>query len=968
MRTAAVGAFVVRMAFSLSLVGSLFLGADHAGGEDVLLARGAVQVKFDAASRTLEVADDDLGPVLRGGVIRARVGPQAVSSDQPGLKAEVAEVQGRKELLVGLGETARLRIGIGEEGQVELRTEGPLDGPITCQATAAMGPRPVVAVLVDQKPADNKVLVTTLGPAEVPAARSLYDAQRDLAVTAEAAGSVRWQPGDGWKLVAEAPSGGLVLTLRLQRDYYRDRLKIAHYAPLGKQQRWPTAPVVAMTWYGIEGWKGRPAQRKEWLYPNVDWVAKHLLPYAGENLVFQLDDNYPLDDKIMREFSDYIRSKGLVPGIWFTPYVVAPVSEAAKHPARFLHDAAGKTIPAFGGITYGGAGQSSTAVLNVTNPEAVKARFGMWWRKASETWNYDFFKIDGQPNVVDAYRKAVDGGGIEGYRKGLEVARSIVGPEKFINGCWGIPLEAIGRVNGSRTGGDTGNDPHAIGMIVQWNFLNNVCWWCDPDAAANLYRATVERTRLNAQARVLTGQQFLTDDVWTKVPPGICRVWQLSYPTLDIRPVNLYKIDNWHDYDLMDLRVAKPWGTWDVVGLFNYDGSPVEKVLDLGRLPLAAPEVHVFEYWSSQYLGRHSRSAKIPRRMAAYEGQVFSLVPADPADANRPALVSTSRHVTQGAADVDQLAWGQENEEDKGWIAAGASSRLVAGDPYTLVFAAPRYQVASVQSSMRSKVSRTGSVHRVEMLPEKSGSGRWQVAFEPLAGPCLAVSTAAIDVPQGTSGQFEIQSFGPKGDRFRVRVSDARVKVTPPEGSLGPWPAKQTVNVSAESVKLEPGDAAELKVAVEAASNPLAREGVVVRVHAPPPENFALKAKATASSIWGDGYEASKANDGSDATRWNSREGDVGGCWLELTWPQPVEFNRVVIDECTDFGPRIQSWRLEAGTEQMGPIARGDGAGRQHLVKLPQTVKATRLRLTVERASVVPTIWELKAFRGPERN
>ena len=31
----------------------------------------------------------------------------------------------------------------------------------------------------------------------------------------------------------------------------------------------------------------------------------------------------------------------------------------------------------------------------------------MWWHKASETWNYDFFKIDGQPNVVEAYRKEV---------------------------------------------------------------------------------------------------------------------------------------------------------------------------------------------------------------------------------------------------------------------------------------------------------------------------------------------------------------------------------------------------------------------------------------------------------------------------------------------------------------------------------------------------------------------------------
>ena len=225
---------------------------------------------------------------------------------------------------------------------------------------------------------------------------------------------------------------------------------------------------------------------------------------------------------------------------------------------------------------------------------------------------------------------------------------------------------------------------------------------------------------------------------------------------------------------------------------------------------------------------------------------------------------------------------------------------------------------------------------------------------------------AALDIRQGAAERFEIQSFGPKGDRYRVSASDARVKVTPSEGELGPWPAKQPVTVSAESIKLEPGDVAELKVAVEPV-DPRAVDAVLVRVHAPPPENLALKAKATASSIWSEGYEASKANDASDTTRWNSRQGDLSGSWLELRWPQAVEFNQVVIDECTDFGPRIQAWRLEAGTEEFALIARGKEAGRQHLVKLPQTVKATRLRLTIERASVVPTIWELRVLRGPDK-
>jgi hypothetical protein len=261
-----------------------------------------LQVKFNAQDRTFEVTDTQAGPILRQGVILSKAGGRRV------LKAEVDEVDGRKELVLRLGEAWSVRVRVPDDGQVELRTEGRPDGPVGFRARAVMGRRPMVALLADQQPEDRGVLVTRCGPAEVAGARSLLDPRRDLAVTATSPGRANWRHEDGWQLQAEAPGGGLLLKLEIQRHYYRDRLGIEYFAPIRKQRRWPTAPVVAMTWYGIEGWKGQPAQRKEWLYPNIDWVAEHLLPYAGDNLVFQLDDNYAFDDDgYMRELSDYIR-------------------------------------------------------------------------------------------------------------------------------------------------------------------------------------------------------------------------------------------------------------------------------------------------------------------------------------------------------------------------------------------------------------------------------------------------------------------------------------------------------------------------------------------------------------------------------------------------------------------------------------------------------------------------------------
>lgn len=968
----------VRILAACLLIG-LVPGAPKAA-ESPVVSRGSLEVRFDDATRTFAVSDSEAGVVLGGGVVRGRIAGREFASDD---KSRKYRTEIRRDIRCGFSivfdDACTVTLGLVSDTELVARVDGPMEGRVTWESMAfpqiielfvgrddtdtgipvaagrIKGNIPLLGILQDEQASDKGVLVTTLGPAAVPGASALFDPEKDLAMTIGEAGRPAWDRQKGWQIWATAPANGPVFSLKLHRHYYRDTLGIAQYAPIKKRKKWPTAPVVAMTWYGIEGWKGKPAQTKEWLYPNIDWVAKHLLPYA-ETLVFQLDDNYYTDnDPYMRDISDYIRSRGLVPGIWFTPYTVAPKEVHEEHPDWFIHGEDGKPLGSFGGVSY-----RDHYTLNVTKAEAVDKWFAMWWRKASETWNFDFFKIDGQPQVIDRYKKSVDGGGVDGYRKGLEIARKIVGEEKFINGCWGIPLGAIGGVDGSRTGGDTGNHPHAIDMILRWNFLNNIAWWSDPDAAANLYKATVERARLNAQARVLTGQQFLTDDVWTSVPPEIARVWQLSYPMLDIKPVNLYRIgDDWKKYDLFDLRIAKPWGTYDVVGLFNYEGISAERQLDLGRLPLEASEVHVYEYWEQRYLGRFLSDAKIPVYMEPYEGKAYSIVPSID---GQPQLISTSRHVTQGGLDLDTL--GLEKTE-AGYRIHGKSSHLVNADPCELVFAAGRYVAggARADGARKASVLQHGSLARVRIEPAEIGTVNWDVWFAPRKGAALDIVPAALELGPESSRKVEVASIGSEDIGWQVRRADPRVKVLPPGGKLNAWPDRASFTVSVDSEGLEPGTTWEGSIEIDTGGGrPLVR--LPVKYHVPPPVNLALKAKASASSQWNLNYKADRANDGVYSTRWNPREGDKDGCWLELKWEEMVEFDRVVIDECMDFGPRIQAWRLMAGRGDKGvDLARGEGVGRKHAIDLDRPMKAEWLRLVVEKASVVPTIWELEVYR-----
>ena len=836
---------------------------------------GGFTAQVDPQSGALALLRAGAGPLLNDLVVTARAGGRTVSSRHGPLRISTAAAEAGTTHVVKLDFGNGLSLALeASPDEVTLRANGRLEGPAVLRARSALGPNAIMAFLKDDAANDQSVLTTTLGPAVVPGARSLFDPARDLALTIASSGEARWVRGAGWELRASAPSGGALLTLRPKPHYYRDTLGVRYYSPIVRPKRWPTAPVVAMTWYGIRAMNGRPAQTMERLRPQIDWVAKYLRPYAGSNLVFQLDDNYPQDDdQAMRALSDYIRQKGLVPGIWFTPFAVAPKEEADRHPDWFLRDAQGKLIPTFGGISY-----ANGTTLNVENQDAVEAWYRMWWRKASETWNYDFFKIDGQPDVVAAYSRAANAGGVEAYRQGLRIGRATVGPGKFINACWGTPVEAIGIVNGSRIGGDTGYDAHAINVLLQWNFLNNIAWYCDPDAAADLYRATVQRARLNAQARALTGQQFLTDDLWTQVTPEVRRTWQLSFPSLNIFPANLYPITDWRNYDLFDLKVAKPWGTWDVVGLMNYDGKPATKTLDLGRLRLQATAVHVYAYWGGSYLGLFRSDAKLAVPMAPYEGRLFRVTPAE---AFRPAIVSTSRHVSQGGLDLERVRWVRRAT---GWAVRATSSHLVAGDPYLVAFAGAGYTATAARSSAGPvRIRRAGGCAYVSFVPRRDGLAVWEVTF----GRARAARSRAL--AQATL----------KPTTYALRAQD----------------------------------------------------------------NLALSATARASSVWSPEYNASRAIDGDPSTRWNSRQGDENGCWLELEWPAPVRIDRVVVDECIDFGPRIQEWRLLAG-DDLQEVARGTGMGAAHVIRLPRALDTHRLRLVIDKATVTPTIWELQVPRA----
>ena len=850
-------------------------------------------------TRTFELHDAHLGLILSACIFSTHRGGTIAASNDHRIEASVKKID-PDALSLKLNGNLTVTAKIVSENHVVFSAEGSGMDSIGFTARAPLSERTMGCLLKSQQADDRKAVVQTLGIQDIPGITSIFDPLKDLALHVESDGRIGWKRNHQWELKASAKSGQKLCSLQILRHYYRDTLGITYFAPIKKRGYFLKAPAVAMTWVGIEGKVNRPAfsQRKEWLYPNIDWVSDHVLPYAGE-MIFQLDDNYPIDDpQYMRDISDYIRSKNLIPGIWIAPFGVAPFALEKEHPDWFIHRADGSPLTTFSGLSYDDVSHYNSGVLNVNSDEGVKKWFAGFLRQVNDQWNYDYYKVDGIPAVLNVYKQSVDGGGVEGVRRGLQIFRDVVGPGKYINTCWGLPLEGIDIVNGSRVGGDTEQANQVVSQVaVAQNYLNNVAWYSDPDGAANMYASTPARARLNFQGRSMLGQPYVTDDNWTKVPDEILFVWQRTLPTIESFPTNLYKISDPDRYDHFDLKIKKSWGEWDIVSLNNYENEARRLTLDLERLPLSSEEVYVYDFWGRTYLGKHPATAKIVRNMEAIDAQCYSIVPVQ---SDRPVLISTSRHYTQGGIDLVDVKQGKA-EKDDAWYVQGKSDHLVKDDPYEIVFVGNGYRLdkALVTGGRAEVINDEDWICRVRIIPP-SPEIDWKLSFIP-------------DEKERKPFVLELAELGP------VR------------------------------------------------------------------ENIALKAKASASSVyfWGDqnGYGRPEgANDGRTFRAWEAAEGETSG-WLELKWEKPVTFKRIVIDEWQESGGAIQSWFLEAGhkkneytprgqkdpvitydpgTERMTEIKKGETIGRRFVIELEKPLTANVLRLNVLKSSQRPGVWEIE--------
>jgi hypothetical protein len=397
---------------------------------------------------------------------------------------------------------------------------------------------------------------------------------------------------------------------------------------------------------------------------NAEFAAHHLKLFGCEYI--QVDEGFQRwhgdwegNAKFphgMKWLADRIRELGLKPGIWLAPYVISEPTEVfKKHPEWMLREPDGKMKQ----LPSGYVGVRRFA-LDITHEGAAQWLFELFDTVANK-WGYEFIKIDfvdwsllsadryHDPSVTRA----------QAYRKGVEIMRKAIGDKCHLLDCGPGPV-SVGMLDSMRI--ELDQPP------VSWNqyflkstssapaaakryYFHRRAWINDADHVC-LSPLPVEQAQAAASLIALTGGNLISGDRLPDLDPVRLDILRKVLPSYGeaARPVDLFDTDL---HSMFAMKIRKPFGEWTVAGFFNIsETSVLERTVPLKRLWLDENQDYLaYDFWKERFHGEVKGELHV--KVAPASVTLLALHK----KRGVPQVLSTDRHVLQGALELEQVAW-----------------------------------------------------------------------------------------------------------------------------------------------------------------------------------------------------------------------------------------------------------------------------------------------------------------------
>lgn len=518
--------------------------------------------------------------------------------------------------------------------------------------------------------------------------------------------------GDGALIQARLDYGGVQsktdeeLETFLIGDFDDARLGLEAYADAMARRfdiHLPPQPTVYCTWYHAR------ASNHADLLDNARFAKENLAPYGFS--VIQIDDGWQLGksdngpDKNftghnpdgpypdgMQPTAEAIHDLGLTPGLWFMPFAGTADDPFFAGKQNFFATEDGKPFE----VNWGGT------CFDLTRPE-VREYVASTTRRITREWGFKYLKLDGLWTGMAADICYVNTGfkndrfgaarlhdaamsRVEAYRAGMKTVRDAAGPDVFILGCnlaqnMRTLSASIGLFDAMRIGPDNGRnwDSMKRGPFSGSNlyFLHGRVWYNDPDPIYVRDNVPLDHARALASWDALTGQLNASSTQYDELSPARLSLLRRTMPAHGLLP---------RPADLFDETIPRIWLLTDekngvrrdVVGLFNWDEKKSVTIHEsASRIGLPkADRYAAFDYWGDCFIDPFG--GEVGADLPPASCRILAIRPVSP----EPAVLGTSRHITQGAIDLIEERWDETKKTLSG------VSRVVGGDPYELRIAA----------------------------------------------------------------------------------------------------------------------------------------------------------------------------------------------------------------------------------------------------------------------------------------
>ncbi|MCQ6561648.1 alpha-galactosidase [Paenibacillus mendelii] len=397
----------------------------------------------------------------------------------------------------------------------------------------------------------------------------------------------------------------------------------------------------------------------------------------------------------MKWLADQIKAAGYKPGLWFSPLLADSGSRLLeRHPDWVLKQgmkyAAGMN-PSGSDVLELHEKNKVKFVLDLTHPEVLDYLKAMFTQVTQE-WGYSYIKLDfliralftDQGNHSSLHRDQVLFPGTTtaaAYRKAMQAIREGAGEGCFILGC-AAPLftSAGGFIDGNRMTPDITRRNYVpdsprptywelikicgITMAARY-FLHGKIGYNDPDVLvvrghepegiSDDYKPSLDEARVWAGVVALSGGMLFYNDKLSDVEEERRSLLKQVFPPGPgaAVPIDFFQKDG---PELWNLHLYRGDESWVVLGVFNWGETVRDIDVDLSLLDIAASrEVLVQDIWEHTYLGLYENQlclTEIPphsMRLLAIRTVL-----------ERPQLLSTAGHFTQGWAEFTEVTWAAE--------------------------------------------------------------------------------------------------------------------------------------------------------------------------------------------------------------------------------------------------------------------------------------------------------------------